>query len=219
RLRGAGPAPAAPPARAGSTAEPAGGSGCRPPGPARAVGWRTVANQMAVAGVLLAAGEGKRLGTPKALVELGGRRLVDRGADLLRGGGTAPGVVGTGAAPVTGPGAILVANPAWRTARGPRVAAGGRGPAWRVRRGGDRPGGPAAGRRRRGPAAGSGAPGRGGACGRRLPRAGPQPGAAGAPPLGRGDRGGGRGHRRAALPAGASRPGDPGGVRRRRRPG
>ena len=48
-----------------------------------------------VAGVLLAAGEGKRLGTPKALVELGGRRLVDRGADLLRDGGTAPVVVVT----------------------------------------------------------------------------------------------------------------------------
>jgi CTP:molybdopterin cytidylyltransferase MocA len=77
-----------------------------------------------VAGVLLAAGEGKRLGTPKALVELGGRRLVDRGADLLRDGGTAPVLVVTGAAPVTVPGVILVPNPGWPTGMGSSLAAG-----------------------------------------------------------------------------------------------
>jgi CTP:molybdopterin cytidylyltransferase MocA len=81
-----------------------------------------VGNQ--VAGVLLAAGEGKRLGTPKALVELGGRRLVDRGADLLRDGGTAPVVVVTGAVPVTVPGVIGVPNPDWRTGMGSSLAAG-----------------------------------------------------------------------------------------------
>jgi len=77
-----------------------------------------------VAGVLLAAGEGTRLGTPKALVELGGRRLVDRGADLLRDGGTAPVLVVTGAAPVTVPGVTLVPNPDWRTGMGSSLAAG-----------------------------------------------------------------------------------------------
>ena len=77
-----------------------------------------------VAGVLLAAGEGKRLGTPKALVEVGGRRLVDRGADLLRDGGTTPVVVVTGAAPVTVPGVVLVPNPEWRTGMGSSLAAG-----------------------------------------------------------------------------------------------
>jgi len=77
-----------------------------------------------VAGVLLAAGEGTRLGTPKALVELGGRRLVDRGADLLRDGGTAPVVVVTGAVPVTVPDVILVPNPDWRTGMGSSLAAG-----------------------------------------------------------------------------------------------
>ena len=77
-----------------------------------------------VAGVLLAAGEGKRLGTPKALVELGGRRLVDRGADLLRDSGTAPVVVVTGAAPVTVPDVVLVRNPDWRTGMGSSLAAG-----------------------------------------------------------------------------------------------
>lgn len=84
-----------------------------------------------VAGVLLAAGEGKRLGTPKALVELGGRRLVDRGADLLRDGGTAPVVVVTGAAPVTVPDVVLVPNPDWRTGMGSSLAVGLRAlPGW-----------------------------------------------------------------------------------------
>ena len=78
----------------------------------------------AVAGVLLAAGEGKRLGTPKALVELGGRRLVDRAAGLLREGGAAPVLVVTGAAPVTVPGVIGVPNPDWRTGMGSSLAAG-----------------------------------------------------------------------------------------------
>ena len=78
----------------------------------------------AVAGVLLAAGEGKRLGTPKALVELGGRRLVDRAAGLLREGGAAPVLVVTGAAPVTVPGVIGVPNPDWRAGMGSSLAAG-----------------------------------------------------------------------------------------------
>jgi CTP:molybdopterin cytidylyltransferase MocA len=77
-----------------------------------------------VAGVLLAAGEGKRLGTPKALVELGGRRLVDRGADLLREGGTAPVLVVTGAVPVAVTGVTAVPNPHWRTGMGSSLAAG-----------------------------------------------------------------------------------------------
>jgi CTP:molybdopterin cytidylyltransferase MocA len=77
-----------------------------------------------VAGVLLAAGEGKRLGTPKALVELGGRRLVDRAVDLLRDGGTDPVLVVTGAARVTVPGVIDVPNPDWRTGMGSSLAAG-----------------------------------------------------------------------------------------------
>jgi len=77
-----------------------------------------------VAGVLLAAGAGSRLGTPKALVELGGRRLVDRGADLLRDGGTAPVLVVLGAAQVTVPGVRAVHNPDWPTGMGSSLAAG-----------------------------------------------------------------------------------------------
>ena len=77
-----------------------------------------------MAGVLLAAGAGSRLGTPKALVELGGRRLVDRGADLLRDGGAAPVLVVLGAAQVTVPGARTVHNPDWPTGMGSSLAAG-----------------------------------------------------------------------------------------------
>jgi CTP:molybdopterin cytidylyltransferase MocA len=43
-----------------------------------------------VAGILLAAGEGRRFGRPKALVVLGGRSLVERGAATLSAGGCRP---------------------------------------------------------------------------------------------------------------------------------
>jgi CTP:molybdopterin cytidylyltransferase MocA len=52
----------------------------------------------AVAGLLLAAGAGRRLGRPKALVELDGRTLVERGAQLLLDAGCDPVVVVLGAA-------------------------------------------------------------------------------------------------------------------------
>jgi CTP:molybdopterin cytidylyltransferase MocA len=77
-----------------------------------------------VAGVLLAAGEGRRLGNPKALVELGGVRLIDRGVALLREGGTAPVVAVMGAAVVELLGVITVHNPDWRTGMGSSLAAG-----------------------------------------------------------------------------------------------
>lgn len=77
-----------------------------------------------VAGVLLAAGEGSRLGSPKALVELGGVRLVDRGVALLRDGGTAPVVAVTGAAVVDLLGVIMVHNPDWRSGMGSSLAVG-----------------------------------------------------------------------------------------------
>ncbi len=51
-----------------------------------------------VAGVLLAAGEGSRLGRPKALIMLGGQSLTRRGIALLRAGGAEPVIVVTGAA-------------------------------------------------------------------------------------------------------------------------
>ena len=77
-----------------------------------------------IAGVLLAAGEGSRLGGPKALIEVAGKRLVDRGVALLREGGTAPVVVVTGAVDVPLLGVITVHNPGWRSGMGSSLAAG-----------------------------------------------------------------------------------------------
>ena len=79
---------------------------------------------MRAAGILLAAGEGSRLGRPKALVELGGQTLAERGVTLLRDGGADPVLVVTGAAPVRVHGARTVHNPDWRTGMGTSLAAG-----------------------------------------------------------------------------------------------
>lgn len=79
---------------------------------------------MTVAGVLLAAGEGSRLGQPKALVELGGTSLVARGVGMLIHAGCAPVHVVTGAADVDVPGVTLVANPEWRTGMASSLRAG-----------------------------------------------------------------------------------------------
>ena len=77
-----------------------------------------------VAGVLLAAGEGSRLGQPKALVELNGVTLAERGVALLRAGGTDPVLIVTGAAAVELTGVRTVLNPEWRTGMGSSVRAG-----------------------------------------------------------------------------------------------
>jgi len=77
-----------------------------------------------VAGILLAAGGGSRLGQPKALVQLGGEPLARRGVALLRDGGTAPVIVVTGAVAVDLPGILAVHNPRWRTGMGSSLTAG-----------------------------------------------------------------------------------------------
>lgn len=77
-----------------------------------------------VAGILLAAGEGSRLGQPKALVELGGQTLAERGVAMLRDGGTDPVLLVTGAARATVSGARTVRNLDWRTGMGSSLAAG-----------------------------------------------------------------------------------------------
>jgi CTP:molybdopterin cytidylyltransferase MocA len=71
-----------------------------------------------VAGVLLAAGEGSRFGQPKALVELNGQTLAERGVNLLGAGGAQPILVVTGAVPVEINGTHAVYNPEWRTGMG-----------------------------------------------------------------------------------------------------
>jgi CTP:molybdopterin cytidylyltransferase MocA len=77
-----------------------------------------------VAGILLAAGQGSRLGQPKALVEIGGEPLARRGVALLRDGGAAPIVVVTGAVAVDLPGVLAVHNPDWRSGMGSSLTAG-----------------------------------------------------------------------------------------------
>jgi CTP:molybdopterin cytidylyltransferase MocA len=74
-----------------------------------------------VAGVLLAAGQGSRFGRPKALVELDGQTLAERGIGMLRAGGTDPVLLVTGAAEVElGPDHRVrtVYNDEWRTGMG-----------------------------------------------------------------------------------------------------
>jgi CTP:molybdopterin cytidylyltransferase MocA len=77
-----------------------------------------------VAGILLAAGDGSRLGQPKATVELAGSTLAERGVALLRDGGAGLVVVVTGAIPVELPGAVEVHNPDWLSGMGSSLACG-----------------------------------------------------------------------------------------------
>jgi len=67
-----------------------------------------------VAGLVLAAGAGRRFGGPKALVELDGERLVNRAVRVLGEGGLTTRYVVQGAADLTGlSGAEVVDNPDW----------------------------------------------------------------------------------------------------------
>ena len=80
----------------------------------------------AVAGVLLAAGQGSRFGRPKALVELDGQTLAERGVSMLRAGGADPVLIVTGAAQVDlSPEnqARIVYNREWRTGMGSSLRA------------------------------------------------------------------------------------------------
>ena len=77
-----------------------------------------------VCGLVLAAGEGRRLGGPKALLEVGGRRLVDRAVDVLHEAGVADVLVVSGAVALEVPGARVVDNPDWRTGMGSSLRVG-----------------------------------------------------------------------------------------------
>jgi len=68
-----------------------------------------------VAGLVLAAGEGRRFGAPKALVEVDGERLVDRAVRVLREAGCDPVYVVAGAVALDVPGATVVTNDDWRS--------------------------------------------------------------------------------------------------------
>jgi nicotine blue oxidoreductase len=83
-----------------------------------------------VAGLVLAAGAGRRYGGPKALVRIDGRLLVDRAAQSLRDGGAAPVVVVLGAAAARVrdaarlDGCVVVDNPRWETGMGSSLRVG-----------------------------------------------------------------------------------------------
>lgn len=70
------------------------------------------------AGVVLAAGAGRRFGRPKALVTLDGERLVDRAVRLLRTGGCRRIVVISGATELRVECADVVHNPDWASGMG-----------------------------------------------------------------------------------------------------
>jgi CTP:molybdopterin cytidylyltransferase MocA len=83
-----------------------------------------------VAGLVLAAGAGSRLGQPKALLRLGDELLLDRAVRTLRQAGCTPVVVVLGAraqdaaAAVEGTGVEVVTNPDWTTGMGSSLRAG-----------------------------------------------------------------------------------------------
>lgn len=83
-----------------------------------------------MAGVVLAAGAGRRYGMPKALVEYEGRLLVERAADTQHRGGCAPVVVVLGAAAeqvwaaAVLAGSVVVENPGWGSGMGSSLRVG-----------------------------------------------------------------------------------------------
>jgi CTP:molybdopterin cytidylyltransferase MocA len=85
---------------------------------------------MTCAGLLLAAGSGSRFGRPKALVEVDGRLLVERGVDVLTSAGCEPVVVVLGAAAhdviarARLDAALVVVNDGWPEGIGSSLRAG-----------------------------------------------------------------------------------------------
>jgi nicotine blue oxidoreductase len=83
-----------------------------------------------VAGVVLAAGAGKRFGTPKALIRHRGRLFVETGAGVLHEAGCRPVVVVLGAssadirATASLPHVYLVDNPDWASGMGSSLTVG-----------------------------------------------------------------------------------------------
>jgi nicotine blue oxidoreductase len=83
-----------------------------------------------VAGLVLAAGGGRRYGGPKALVSYEGRLLVERAVETVRDGGCAPVVVVLGAAVdevrarASIPDVVVAENRAWRSGMGSSLRVG-----------------------------------------------------------------------------------------------
>lgn len=75
-------------------------------------------------GVVLAAGEGRRFGGPKAPFEFEGERLIDRAVRVLREGGCDPVIVVLGAWVGEVPDAQVVVNSDWTEGMGSSLRAG-----------------------------------------------------------------------------------------------
>jgi CTP:molybdopterin cytidylyltransferase MocA len=76
------------------------------------------------AGLVLAAGQGRRFGGPKAPIEIDGERLVDRAVRCLRDGGCDPVMVVLGAWVDQVPGAVTVVNEDWPDGMGSSLRVG-----------------------------------------------------------------------------------------------
>ena len=79
---------------------------------------------MTSAGLVLAAGEGRRFGGPKAPVEVDGERMVDRAVRCLREAGCSPVLVVLGAWADEVPDAEVVVNADWPEGMGSSLRAG-----------------------------------------------------------------------------------------------
>lgn len=79
---------------------------------------------MSVAGLVLAAGAGRRFGGPKAPVVVDGERLVDRAVRVLAEGGCRPVMVVLGAWIGPVPGAQVVVNDEWAEGMGSSLRSG-----------------------------------------------------------------------------------------------
>ena len=82
------------------------------------------ASKSAPVGLVLAAGEGRRFGGPKAPALVDGERLVDRAVRVLRDGGCDPVHVVLGAWVGGVPGAEVIVNPDWAEGMGSSLRAG-----------------------------------------------------------------------------------------------
>jgi CTP:molybdopterin cytidylyltransferase MocA len=79
---------------------------------------------VSTAGLVLAAGEGRRFGGPKAVATLAGERLVDRAVRILHEGGCSPIMVVSGAVDLVVPGAAAIPNPLWPSGMGSSLRTG-----------------------------------------------------------------------------------------------
>lgn len=80
--------------------------------------------QEGVAGLVLAAGAGLRIGTPKAKIEIDGERLVDRAVKILKEAGCVKVYVVLGAWVGAVSGAVIIENSSWQEGMGSSLLAG-----------------------------------------------------------------------------------------------